>query len=95
MALEENAKVDWMKVVKKHKKNQKGLALSTLNTDAGDVETSINMFNMMQPSVDSMGGCAESLEKDCTPEPTKELCSEHADNASLDDKFDMSLRTLL
>ena len=63
--LEENAKVDWMNVVKRHKKNQKGLALSTLNTDAGDVETSINMFNMMQPSssstVNAMNGGSEGL----------------------------------
>ena len=37
--MSENAKVDWLRRVKKHRKNQKGLpALSTLNTDAGNVE---------------------------------------------------------
>ena len=48
LTLNENAKEDWLKLVKKHKKKQKGLpALSTLNTDAGDVETHIKMFNKM------------------------------------------------
>ena len=74
--MNENAKVDWMKIVKKHKKRQKGLpALSTLNTNAGNVEKNIELFNMMQPSsmptadavngnissVSSEGGMGESL----------------------------------
>lgn len=50
--IQEDAKSDWMKVVNKHKKRQKGLpALSKLNTDAGNVEHNISMFNKMaQPS---------------------------------------------
>lgn len=49
--IKEDAKHDWLKVVKHHKKRQKGLpALSTLNTNAGNVEHNINMFNHMQPS---------------------------------------------
>ena len=69
--MQENAKVDWMKIVNRHKKKQKGLpALSKLNTNAGNVEHNIKMFNMMQPdgsaSVDassgniSSGDCCES-----------------------------------
>lgn len=65
-----DAKKDWLKIVNKHKKKQKGLpALSTLNTDAGNVEHNIEMFNMMQPdgsvSVDSVNGnvgMGESME---------------------------------
>ena len=53
LKIQENAKSDWMKLVNKHKKKQKGLpALSKLNTNAGNVEHNINMFNMMQPSGD-------------------------------------------
>lgn len=52
--MNENAKVDWMKIVKKHKKRQKGLpALSTLNTNAGNVEHNIHMFNHMNTPVDA------------------------------------------
>ena len=48
-----NAKASWMKVVDKHNKKQKGLpALSTLNTDAGDVETGIQFFNSSTMSED-------------------------------------------
>lgn len=51
LKIQEDAKSDWMKIVNKHKKRQKGLpALSKLNTNAGNVEHNINMFNMMQPS---------------------------------------------
>lgn len=51
MNIEEDAKSDWMNIVKKHRKRQKGLpALSRLNTNAGNVEHNISMFNMMQPS---------------------------------------------
>ena len=65
-----DAKKDWLKIVNKHKKKQKGLpALSTLNTNAGNVEHNIEMFNMMQPdglvSVDSVNGnvgMGESME---------------------------------
>ena len=47
-----NAKSSWMKVVNKHSKKQKGLpALSTLNTDAGNVEAGINMFNSATATV--------------------------------------------
>ena len=35
LTLDENAKQDWLNIVKKHKKKQKGApALTTLNTDA-------------------------------------------------------------
>ena len=73
--IQEDAKSDWMKIVNKHKKKQKGLpALSTLNTNAGNVEHNINMFNMMRPdsnvSVDASNGnisgntCCESCSLD-------------------------------
>ena len=49
--MNEDARNDWLKLVKQHKKKQKGLpALSTLNTDAGNVEHNVEMFNHMQPS---------------------------------------------
>ena len=81
----ENAKIDWMKIVNKHKKKQKGLpALSTLNTNAGNVEKNIEIFNAMQPdggvSVDAVNGNVSSCEGMCE---------------QLDDDFDMSMRTLL
>jgi hypothetical protein len=68
--IQEDAKSDWMSLVNKHKKKQKGLpALSTLNTDAGNVEHNIEMFNMMQPnsipSVDSSNGNTVSSEGCC------------------------------
>ena len=75
--LEEDVKDDWLNIVKKHKKRQKGLpALSRLNTNAGNVEKNIELFNAMQPNdnitVDAANGnvstgdcCAmgESLEE--------------------------------
>ena len=51
--IHEDAKSDWMKLVKKHKKKQKGLpALSKLNTNAGNVEHNIKMFNTAATPVD-------------------------------------------
>lgn len=48
LTLDENAKDEWMKLVKKHKRQQKGLpALSTLNINAGNVEHNVAMFNKM------------------------------------------------
>lgn len=48
MILEENAKQDWLTIVRKHKKKQKGLpALSKLNPNAGNVEHNVAMFNRM------------------------------------------------
>ena len=81
----ENTKADWMNIVKKHRKRQKGLpALSTLNTNAGDVEKNIEMFNNMQPdgsvTADAVNGNVSS---------NTAVCEE------LDDNFDMSMRTLL
>lgn len=53
LILDENAKDDWMKLVKKHKKRQNGLpALSTLNTNAGNVEHNVSMFNKMTSSTE-------------------------------------------
>ena len=74
--IQEDAKSDWMKIVNKHKKKQKGLsALSTLNTNAGNVEHNIEMFNMMQPnsnvSVDASSGNTTSGDSCC------ESCSLH------------------
>ena len=46
--IKEDAKSDWLNLVNKHKKRQKGLpALSKLNTNAGNVELNTNMFNKM------------------------------------------------
>lgn len=63
--LGEDAKTNWFKIVDTHTKKQKGLpALSTLNTDAGDVETGIEVFNN---TVSSDAGCctmSESLDND-------------------------------
>lgn len=81
-------KTEWIKLVNKHKKRQKGLPISKLNTDAGDVETNIKIFNAAQPVSDAPAqgniGACESLQRS----------SNKCDN-QLDDKFDMSLRTLL
>lgn len=68
--IQEDTKSDWMKVVKRHKRKQKGLpALSNLNTDAGNVEHNINMFNMMQPDgsvgVDASSGNTTSGASNC------------------------------
>ena len=68
--IQEDAKSDWMNLVNKHKKKQKGLpALSTLNTNAGNVEHNIEVFNMMQPNsmpyVDSSNGNIVSSEGCC------------------------------
>lgn len=52
--LNEDAKQDWLNIVKKHKKKQKGLpALSKLNTDAGNVEKNIELFNKMSSPVEA------------------------------------------
>ena len=60
ITIEEDAKSDWMKIVNKHKKKQKGLpALSTLNTNAGNVEHNIKMFNMMQPDGSATVGASK------------------------------------
>lgn len=68
--MQENAKVDWMKLVNRHRKKQRGLpALSRLNTNAGNVEHNIEMFNMMQPdgsiTVDSSNGNVSSNDGAC------------------------------
>ena len=68
--IQEDAKSDWMRLVNKHKKKQRGLpALSNLNTDAGNVEHNIEMFNMMQPNsmptADSSNGNTVSSEGCC------------------------------
>lgn len=65
--LNENAKNDWLKIVKKHKRKQKGLpALSNLNTDAGNVEHNISMFNSMTSAegcvCESINGKQETIE---------------------------------
>lgn len=55
LTLDENAKQDWLNIVKKHKKKQKGTpALTTLNTDAGDVEKHIEIFNKMSSHTDTL-----------------------------------------
>lgn len=52
--MHENAKVDWMRIVDKHKKKQKGLpALSRMNTNAGNVEHNIKMFNHMSSGIEA------------------------------------------
>lgn len=74
--LNEDAKQDWLNIVKKHKKKQKGLpALSKLNTNAGNVEYNISMLNKMNnpvenPSNNPVSGpfgeatcCSESLKE--------------------------------
>lgn len=60
ISIQEDAKSEWMKLVRKHKKRQKGLpALSQLNTNAGDVEHNINVFNMVSSAAD--GSCGDSV----------------------------------
>ena len=74
LILDEDTRQDWLNLVKKHKKKQKGLpALSKLNTNAGDVEHNLTMFNKMNtpvegPSNNPISGpfgeniaCSESL----------------------------------
>lgn len=83
-ALDENKKVDWLNTVKKHRRKQKGLpALSKLNTNAGNVEKNIEIFNSMQSSgfsTDAVNGNTSSV---------------GVSESVLDDNFDMSMRTLL
>lgn len=51
-SFQEDAKRDWLKLVKKHKRKQKGLpALSHLNRNAGNVEHNVSMFNKMNTPV--------------------------------------------
>lgn len=51
--LDENAKDEWMKLVKKAKKKQKGLpALTKINTNAGNVEHNVAMFNKINSPID-------------------------------------------
>ena len=97
--IQEDAKSDWMKIVKRHKKKQRGIpALSSLNTDAGNVEHNINMFNMMNGATEtsssdafnSSSGCCESTQN-CNDSQKQEVLTED----KLDDNFDMSMRTLL
>ena len=48
--LDEDAKDDWLKIVNKHRRRQKGLpALSRLNTNAGNVEKNIEIFHNITP----------------------------------------------
>ena len=75
--IQEDAKSDWMSLVNKQKKKQKGLpALSTLNTNAGNVEHNIEMFNMMQPdgnvNVDASNGNMSTGESCCESYTTEE-----------------------
>lgn len=74
--IQEDAKSDWMKLVTKHKKKQRGLpALSKLNPSAGNVEHNIKMFNMSSSGsssgVDTVNGnnlsCVESLTESSKP----------------------------
>lgn len=64
--IHENAKADWLKLVKRHRKRQHGLpALSMLNTNAGNVEHNVQMFNMMNTptgdfTVDAVNGNVSS-----------------------------------
>lgn len=78
--IQEDAKSDWMKLVRKHRKRQNGLPITSLNTDAGNVEHNIKMFNMMQPSEvvsadasngntpGNSSGCCEELNNKCVKE---------------------------
>lgn len=51
--LKENAKDDWLARARAHRRKQKGLpALSTLNTDAGNVEHNVSMFNHMSTPIE-------------------------------------------
>lgn len=53
LKLTENAKEDWLAIAKKHRRKQKGLpALSKLNTNAGNVEHNISMFNKMNSPIE-------------------------------------------
>ena len=95
--LDENARDEWLKLVKKHKKRQKGLpALSTLNPNAGNVEHNINMFNMMNgsstPTINpingnttSDGGCGEcvAMGEALQPYPDKTVVL-HYDDLNID-----------
>lgn len=89
--IEENAKSDWMKLVNKHKKRQKGLpALSTLNTNAGNVEHNINMFNMMNSTagdvtVDGVNGNVSTMCEMMEEFPDKDTVTIHYDKLALPD----------
>jgi hypothetical protein len=99
---EANPKTEWEKVVSKHKKNQKGLpALSSMKTDVGNRELSDSVFNssvsdMPSAAVDG-GSFGESFDKSCKTDD-KNVSIKHRKpikKESLDDGFDMYLRTWL
>lgn len=52
-SLDENAKDEWMKLVKEVKKKQKGLpALTKIKTNAGNVEHNVAMFNKINSPIE-------------------------------------------
>lgn len=94
-SINENAADDWIKLVKKHRKNQKGLpALSNLKTNAGIVELNNAIFNASaNPEgliVDASSGNVTAPDCGGMGEDLKEKSYD-----DLDDEFDMSTRTLL
>ena len=99
--MNENAKNDWLDLVKRHRKRQKGLpALSSLKTNAGNVELGLHMFNTLSSpdggvSVDPVNGNVSAAGEGACTEcgGMGESFDKRYDN--LDDCFDMSTRTLI
>lgn len=76
----EDAKSEWLRLVRKHRRKQAGLpALSKLNTNAGNVELGMNLFNTLNNSesisVDAVNGNVSSA--DCCVGESIELTKEH------------------
>lgn len=104
--LKENTKDDWLTLAKKHRRKQKGLpALSKLNTNAGNVEHNVSMFNHMNtaaggptnnPVSGPFGGDSSAPSASGgMGESIKKKTFIKSTNKELDDVFDMSMRTLL
>lgn len=104
--LKENAKDDWLTLAKKHRRKQKGLpALSKLNTNAGNVEHNVSMFNHMNtptggPTNNPVSGpfgenVSASSAGEGMGESIKKKTFIKSKHEKLDDVFDMSMRTLL
>ena len=84
--MSKDAKTAWLDQVKQHKRKQKGLpALSSINTDAGNVEHNIEVFN----NISSARSCNE------VNTSSDVAMGESFKYKDLDDTFDMSMRTLL
>ena len=96
-----DAKSAWLDTVDSHKKKQKGLpALSTLKTDVGPRDVTDCMFNNSTSDASSAvvdgGSFGESVTRKSLDDKNVSVLNKKAvQTESLDDGFDMFLRTWL